>query len=128
LGIILVRCYHVRCLNTADELATEWLKSTEGDISLGWSRLENYASEQPEVAFAAILCAVQFELTPDQLSVLAAGPLEILLSEHGPDFIERVESEAAHNPRFNLLLGGVWRLKMTEDVWSRVQKARRQTR
>jgi hypothetical protein len=113
--------------DTADDLAGEWRKSTEGDVGAGWSRLDDAAREEPEVAFAAIRRAVEFELTHEQLSVLAAGPLEVLLSEHGPDFIERVESEAAQNARFNYLLGGVWRLGMTDDVWSRVQKARRET-
>jgi hypothetical protein len=113
--------------DTAEELAIEWRKSTGGDASSGWSRLDDAAREEPEGAFAAILRAVEFELTPEQLSVLAAGPLEVLLSEHGPDFIERVEAEAAQNARFNYLLGGVWRLSMSEDVWSRVQKARRET-
>jgi len=116
-----------RMQNTADELADEWRKSTKGDVGAGWSRLDGAARYEPEVAYAAILRAVEFELTPEQISVLAAGPLEVLLSQHGPNFIERVESEAAKNARFNYLLGGVWRLGMTEDVWSRVKKARRET-
>ena len=113
--------------DTADELAAEWRKSTEGDASSGWSRLDDAAREEPDAAFGAILRAVEFELTPEQLSVLAAGPLEVLLSEHGAAFIERVEAEAAQNARFNYLLGGVWRLGMSEDVWARVQKARHTT-
>ena len=113
--------------DTADDLAAEWRASTEGDAGSGWSRLDDAASERPDIAWQTIVRAVAFDLTREQLSVLAAGPLEVLLSSHGPDFIDRVEQEAAHNPRFNDLLGGVWRLEMSDDVWSRVQKARHST-
>jgi hypothetical protein len=56
--------------------------------------------------------------------VLAAGPLEDLLADHGAAIIVRVEEEARRNPRFNLLLGGVWRNSMTHDIWQRVEAAR----
>lgn len=113
--------------DTVDELAVEWRKSTEGDVNSGWSRLDDAAAAEPELAFAAILRAIEFELTAEQISVLAAGPLEVLISKHGADFIERVEAEATRNTRFVHLLSGVWRLGMSADVWSRIQKARRET-
>lgn len=55
---------------------------------------------------------------------LAAGPLEDLLSDHGAELIEKVETEARRNPSFNLLLGGVWEGGMTKEIWGRVQAAR----
>ncbi|WP_310446095.1 DUF6869 domain-containing protein [Thiobacillus sp.] len=55
---------------------------------------------------------------------LAAGPLEDLLSDHGRDLIEQVETEARRNPNFNLLLGGVWQGGMSEEIWARIQAAR----
>ncbi|HMO80997.1 MAG TPA: hypothetical protein PKD24_09410 [Pyrinomonadaceae bacterium] len=55
---------------------------------------------------------------------LAAGPLEDLLGSFGDLYIDRVEELARKNPRFNHLLGGVWKNAMTADVWDRVQKAR----
>ena len=113
---------------TAEELAHEWRKSTEGEPTAGWSRLDDAASFSPELAWSAIVCAVGHDLTREQQSILAAGPLEVLLSEHGPDFIDRVETEAAHNNRFREALTLVWRLEMTDDVWTRVQKAREQPR
>jgi hypothetical protein len=48
--------------------------------------------------------------------------VEDLLSQHGPSFIDRVEHEARSNPKFAYLLGGVWRLEITDEVWQRVQK------
>jgi hypothetical protein len=73
-----------------------------------------------------ILAAYPRDLPPKAVAVLAAGPLEELLSDHGPAYIEAVESLARKDPRFNHLLGGVWRLSMPDDVWARVQAARRE--
>jgi len=62
---------------------------------------------------------------PDKVfASLAAGPLEDLLAKQGPEFIERVEELARKDPKFNHLLGGVWRNAMTDEVWQRVQAAR----
>lgn len=60
------------------------------------------------------------------MQVLAAGPLESLLSDHGPTVIDRIESLAKTDASFNLLLGGVWKLSMTDDVWDRVQACRKE--
>ena len=58
------------------------------------------------------------------IAVLAAGPLEDLLAKRGEDFIDRVEELARKDPKFNDLLGGVWRNTMTDEVWQRVQAIR----
>lgn len=57
---------------------------------------------------------------------LAAGPLEEPLSRHGAELIEQVEVEARRSSEFNLLLGGVWKGDMSEEIWRRVSAARRQ--
>jgi hypothetical protein len=41
-------------------------------------------------------------------------------------FIERVEELARQDPNFNSLLGGVWQNTMTDEVWKRVQAARKE--
>jgi uncharacterized protein DUF6869 len=102
----------------ADELETEWFEG--GELMMDAVR------DVPETVWSAILKILEHELTDDQLALLAAGPMEDLLAQHGAQFIERVEAEAERNPRFNHLLGGVWRSSMTEDVWGRVQRARKE--
>ena len=82
--------------------------------------------DTPEVAWLAILQILERDLTEEQTAVLAAGPLEDLLAQHGSQFIERIEHEAQRSPRFNHLLGGVWRHEMPLEIWERVQKARRE--
>ncbi len=81
--------------------------------------------DEPEVAWPAILQILERELTEDQTAVLAAGPLEDLLAVHGPQFIERVEREAERSPRLNHLLGGVWQNQIRQEIWERIQRARR---
>lgn len=71
-----------------------------------------------------ITATYQRQLSDKAVSVLAAGPLEDLLAKQGPEFIERVEELARRDPRFNYLLGGVWRNTMTDEIWQRVQAAR----
>jgi hypothetical protein len=83
-------------------------------------------TDEPEVAWQAILQILQRDLTDDQKASLAAGPLEMLLSYHGAAFIDRVEEQAQRNPRLNHLLGGVWRTDMAQDVWDRVERVRRE--
>ena len=66
----------------------------------------------------------QEEMSPKAAAVFAAGPIENLLAFDGTRFIERVEELARKDPKFNWLLGGVWRSSMTDDIWQRLQSAR----
>lgn len=68
--------------------------------------------------------AFEKEMSDKALAILAAGALEDLLADFGALYIDRIEELARKNPRFNYLLGGVWKNAMTDDVWNRVQKAR----
>ena len=56
------------------------------------------------------------------LGMTAAGPIEDLLSYHGPDFIDRVEAEAKRDPRMSWTLGGVWQCDMPDDIFGRVER------
>lgn len=71
-----------------------------------------------------ILEAYKRDLPDKVIAVLAAGPLEDLLAKRGEDFIDRIEELARKDPKFNDLLGGVWRNTMTDEVWQRVQAVR----
>jgi hypothetical protein len=52
---------------------------------------------------------------------LSAGEIENLLSRNGPEMIQLIEAEARRDPSFAKLLGGVWKNRMTDEVWSRLQ-------
>ncbi|HEY0099904.1 MAG TPA: hypothetical protein VGB76_13230 [Pyrinomonadaceae bacterium] len=79
---------------------------------------------EAELLWRFVLAGYKRELSDKVLACLAAGPLEDLLSAFGAAFIDRVEELARKDPQFNWLLGGVWRLAMTDEVWARVQAAR----
>lgn len=84
-------------------------------------------TDEPELAWQAILEISKRDLTDEQRALLAGGPLETLLAWHGADFIDRVILEAQQTPRFNDLLGGVWRQKIPEEIWNRIVAARKHT-
>ena len=65
--------------------------------------------------------AVALAGSDDELSHIAAGPIEHLLGWHGEDYIYLVEEQAAADLKFARTLTGVWRYKMSDEVWSRVE-------
>ena len=71
-----------------------------------------------------ILAAYSKPMTGRVFAVLAAGPLEDLLADFGPSYIDRVEKLACQDPKFNELLGGVWKSSIHEEVWERVGRIR----
>jgi hypothetical protein len=73
-----------------------------------------------------ILTTYRRNISERVISVLAAGPLEDLLARHGSIFIARVEELARQDQKFNFLLGGVWQNTMADEVWMRVQAARKE--
>ncbi|KAB2308260.1 hypothetical protein F8A87_11055 [Betaproteobacteria bacterium SCN2] len=73
-----------------------------------------------------ILRTYQRELTDRTLDVLAAGPLEDLISKYGSIYIDRIEILAKKDECFNYLLGGVWQNTASDDIWVRVLQLRRE--
>lgn len=58
---------------------------------------------------------------PDVLQHIAAGPLEGFLGRFDGEAIDRVEPEAARDPKFRRVLSGVWKHGMSDPVWARVR-------
>ena len=104
---------------TVREVVEEW---SEGEGKLIFD--SELCEKGPEIIWAAVREILQRGMTDDQKALLAAGPLEDLLSFHGDTFIDRVEQEARENTLFNHLVGCVWRNQMPLEVWERVQKIR----
>jgi hypothetical protein len=83
-----------------------------------------YPDGDPELLWQFIIAAYPKSLSDKVVSVLAAGPVEDLLAKFGDKFIDRVEQLARSEPKFNYVLGGVWKSSMSEGVWERVQRIR----
>jgi len=81
------------------------------------------AENDPELCWRLILAVLAKDPDEHVIAALAAGPMEDLLTKHGPDFIARVE-DAATNPRVRQMLAGVWRNGISQEIWDRVLKAR----
>lgn len=81
---------------------------------------------EAEQLWQFILVTYQRDISQSVIGMLAAGPLEELLAEYGPAYIERVERLAERDEKFNRLLGGVWRNSMTDEVWERIRSARKE--
>ena len=78
--------------------------------------------EQAEECWKCILLVLSKRPPDEVLGVLAAGPLEDLIDDHGPRFIDRIETAAWQDPAFRSLLNGVWE-SSTPDIWARVERA-----
>lgn len=79
---------------------------------------------KPDLVWQFILEVYRRDLNDELISVLAAGPLEDLLVRYGPDYIDRIETLARQDLKFNHILGGVWKNTMPDDIWMRVEAAR----
>jgi hypothetical protein len=116
-----------------DKIVTAWVTAHQAkrgspDYESNWwavSEVMDWALEGDGDRLWQFILEVYKRDLPDKVvAVLAAGPLEDLLAKRGVDFIDRVEELARKDPKFNQLLGGVWRNAMTDEVWQRVQAIR----
>ena len=106
----------------------EWISSEYRDESksrelTGWFDFNCVVEDDPELAWKAIVEAIDQPRMEPYLGHLAAGPLENLLTMYGPAFIDRVEQRARSNAKFSKVLGGVWQSAMPEPIWKRVRAA-----
>lgn len=105
---------------TVDELESEWLSGEDCTMADGF--LPTFGDA--EAVWQAVLRIMQRELSEEQISLLAAGPVEDLLALHGAQFIDRIEAEARRSPAFAHVLGGVWQRDIPPEIWQRVEAAR----
>jgi len=85
----------------------------------------NLEANHPDLCFALVLACLPRITTPDQASILAAGPLEELVAQQGDAMIGRIEDMARMSARFSYVLSGVWpQGRQDSPIWARVLKAR----
>lgn len=77
--------------------------------------------DEPELLLDLVLEVLRLNTSHDVIPVLAAGPMEDCLAKLGEREIGKVEVLARSNPQFASLLGGVWKNRMTDEVWDRVR-------
>jgi hypothetical protein len=75
----------------------------------------------PHKAWRVILLIWSIDQSTETMQGLSAGEIEDLLSRNGTVMIPLIEAEAHRDPSFAKLLGGVWKNRMTDEVWTRLQ-------
>jgi chorismate synthase len=84
-----------------------------------------FRTTRPEAAWRILLIVWPLvKSNDDALGLLAAGPLEDLIADHGARLIDRIEDLARRDIDFARLLGGVWQSSTPDDIWSRIEKVR----
>ena len=116
---------------TFDELVDTWIEYYQYDSNSKeaeerfWA-LETYMDwtidEKHEELWRFTLEVLKREPSPELMNILAAGPLEDLMQDYGPLYIDRVEKEARTHVKFRKLLAGVWKADIKDDIWKRMQK------
>ena len=96
------------------------LHGWEGDNHWTWSVVDELVHHRPDLAWPILLELIR-RVPDDELGLLAAGPLEDFIADHGPRIIDALEAEAATNPRLCRALSGVWQNATPPSVWTRVE-------
>lgn len=114
-----------------EDFARSWLAEIRSNLpddesEAGQAVVSMNFTARAQLQWQFILTAVSLAESDTELSYIAAGPVEHLLGWHGEDYIGLVEEQAAANPKFARMLTGVWRYRMSEEVWSRVEQLKAQ--
>jgi hypothetical protein len=117
-----------RPLDCADmsvaDLARAWVEQhskSDRDRNDNYFAMMDYEcelrEEDPDRAIDLIVEILSIETNPTLLSLLAAGPLEDVISM---ETIDRIEREASASKRFHDLLGGVWCYRASDELKARL--------
>jgi hypothetical protein len=100
---------------TVQEVASAWIeKWSSPNPATGIENVDldfDLPRENPSLCLDAILeilKTIPTDTSNHHFQVLAAGPLEDLLVNHGETYVEGIEALARKRPDFRLLLNGVW--------------------
>lgn len=112
-----------------DRLAQTYLDDveTDPDADLHWCQtcVMNLEANHPDRCFALVMACLPKITTRDQAGIVAAGPLEELVAQHGDAMIGRIEDMARQSARFRYVLSGVWpQGEQDGPIWARVLQAR----
>jgi hypothetical protein len=109
---------------SVDQLARVWIEQTDKpfkDHDRNWQEFQNYQRElieyDPDAALDLVIAVLKIETNPLLLSVLAAG---LVVDVIDMPVIDRIEREAAADPRFLALLRGVWYSRKPDEVKARL--------
>lgn len=85
-------------------------------------KLDDLVINDPQTALAIIRGIAEKNQSREVAAILAAGPFENLLANHGPSVVDSVIEACRASESLRNLLGGVWRSSIANDVWEKLQK------
>ncbi len=94
-----------------ERLASEWLRYAEsGEDNWSWASdsLSNVIDEDPALAWTIILELVHRAPSDGAFDIVAAGPLENLIAQHGEKMIEAIEQRVQRDESLRRALLRVW--------------------
>lgn len=100
----------------------EYSATSRPDLFWVTERFRDLIAHAPEDAYEVVRELVREAPSPYVLSIVAAGPLEDLLSDWGERLIDRLETDARDDPKLMAACAGVWKLYMPDDVWDRLRR------
>ena len=112
------------------ELAEAWVKlmrlddenSENSPLFEAFSLLDDLVYDKPEEAWQVMQLLWKIDSSDEMLSIIAAGPVEDLLSLHGEAFIGRFEELSITDAIFKKLLGAVWgQDRMPPAIYARLK-------
>jgi hypothetical protein len=106
------RAFHGETIDEALYAETRWANDCVFEME----------EEHPEHLLALVIAAIDACETLEDLSYIAAGPLENMVVKHGPRVISDIERLASKSAKFRYALSGIWSQGGSVDkgVWERI--------
>ncbi|WP_306640641.1 DUF6869 domain-containing protein [Sanyastnella coralliicola] len=108
-----------------DELTSKWIAyQASSDPNLHWAifAFDDLTYNEPHSAWEAIKMTFEKARTAEEIvGMIAAGPLENLLTNHGEMMFSLVAEYTKANPNFKNCLRGVW-LEKSNTVYEKFQR------
>ena len=109
-----------------EKFANEWVQArTNGSTPDNLVLDGELPFNNPQLCLDVIIKVLEkIDSKPENelFTILAAGPLEDLLTEHGEAVVGKVEILARRSPEFRNLLNGVWDYDINESIKSKLSK------
>jgi Family of unknown function (DUF6869) len=83
------------------------------------NEIDRLVATEPFEAWELICHLVEVASTNELLAIVAAGPLEDLLKQHGSEVIAHAEEVCQRSDRMRLALSGVWGINPGNPIFER---------
>lgn len=86
-----------------------------------WEEVNNIVHTSADDGWLVVMELIKEASTDEELSYIAAGPLEDLLIYNGNAVIKRVEDSSTTNSKVHKTLGFVMKNAISDEIWEHIQ-------